>query len=58
MVHEVIELDFEQNHANAARTLRDLKGWSDPLIGGQLADGSFVWVLNHAVSPAVPAPKK
>ena len=39
--------DIEAAHARAALTLYKKLGWSGPMKGGTLADGSMAWVFDR-----------
>ncbi len=40
------ELSGQAVHRKAAEALRDKFGWNGELLGGQLADGDYVFVLD------------
>ena len=44
------ELSGQACHRKAAQALAEKFGWKGELLGGQLANGDYAFVFNHALS--------
>lgn len=45
-------LNYEQNHASAAQKFCDRLNWRGRMIGGQIKNGTYVWVFDSEYSPS------